>query len=185
MINALNGRLWTSDIEQTTSVVCRKKSSILKYAVQIIVVTLIFAGVCPAQEKFARAVGGMGNDEGGSFVQTTDGGYFVAGYTGSFGAGDRDLFLVKFSSSGSLEWAEAVGGTLIDLGYSVIQTTDGGYAVTGYTGSFGVGYTDLFLVKFDYTGSLDWSRVVGGTSYDNGNSVIQTTDCGYIVTGYT
>jgi len=96
-------------IEQSTSVVCRKKSSILMYAVQIVVVTLLFVGLCPAQTQFARAVGWI-NDEGRSVVQTTDGGYAVAGYTGSFSAGSWDLLLVKFRSDGSLNWAKAVIG---------------------------------------------------------------------------
>jgi len=172
-------------IELATSVVCRKKSSIIKYAIPIIVVTFLFAGLCPAQTQFSRAVGGTGYEEPRSVVQTNDGGYAVAGYTSSFGAGRNDLFLVKLSSIGSLDWAKAVGGTDSDHGYSVVQTNDGGYAVAGYTSSFGAGGSDLFLVKFDSTGSVEWAKAVGGISGDVGNSVIQTTDNGYVVMGVT
>jgi uncharacterized delta-60 repeat protein len=185
MRNAMKGRLWTSNIEQTTSVVFRRKSSIIKYAVQILVVALLFIEICSAQEKFAWSVSGMDNDGGYSVIQTTDGGYFIAGYTHSFGAVDSDLLLVKLNSTGFLEWAETVSGTDYDCGCSIVGETDGGYAVAGYTNSYGAGSFDLFLIKFDYTGSLEWAKAVGETGYDCGRSVVRTTDSGYVVTGYT
>jgi len=135
--------------------------------------------------EWSRAVGGTDWDENWSIIQTSDGGYAVAGFTRSFGAGDYDLFLAKFNSTGSPEWSRAVGGTNDDRGYSVIQTSDGGYAATGYTRSFSAGNPDLFLVKFSPTGSLEWSNAVGGTINDIGYSVIQTLDGGYAVAGYT
>jgi hypothetical protein len=174
-----------NSIEQATSVVCWKKTSILKYAVQITVVILLFVGLCQAQTQFALAVGGADSDFGYSVVQTTDGGYAVVGHTESFGAGSYDLFLVKFDSAGSMEWAKAVGGTGSDLGWSVVQTTDGGYAVAGHTSNFGAGRDDLFIVKFDSTGSVEWAKAVGGTECDRGYSIVRTTDGGYAVTGYT
>ncbi len=134
---------------------------------------------------WAKAVGGSYEDRGYSVIQTSDDGYALAGYTESFGAGSSDLFLVKLNSTGSLDWAKAVGGTDSDHGYSVVQTNDGGYAVAGYTSSFGAGGSDLFLVKFDSTGSVEWAKAVGGISGDVGNSVIQTTDNGYVVMGVT
>ncbi len=135
--------------------------------------------------EWARAVGGTGNDEGSSVVQTSDGGFALAGVTAGFGAGGDDLFLVKFSSAGAFEWARAVGGTGDDEGSSVIQTSDGGYAVAGETYSFGAGNTDFFLVKFSLSGAFEWARAVGGTDYDYGESVVQTNDGGYAVAGLT
>jgi len=176
MRNALKGRLCTRDIQQTTSVVC--------YPL-VALVFLLFAGLCSAQIQFVRTVGGSSNDNGNSVIQTTDGGYAVAGYTRSFGAGSDDLFLVKFDYAGSMQWAKAVGGTDYDVGYSVVQTTDGGYAVAGGTRSFGAGEGDLFFVKFTSTGSIKWAKVVGGRRSDYGYSVVQTTDGGFIVLGYT
>jgi hypothetical protein len=173
-----------NSIEQTTSVVCQK-SCILKYAVQIIVVTLLFAGLCSAQIQFALAVGGSALDYGYSVVQTTDDGYVVVGHTTSFGAGSHDLFIVKFSSSGSVQWSRAVGGSDGDFGYSVVQTTDDGYVVVGHTTSFGAGLRALFIVKFSTTGSMEWTRAVGGTSSDYGESVVQTSDGGCAVVGNT
>jgi len=135
--------------------------------------------------EWSRTAGGMDADYGYSVVQTTDGGFAVAGYTNSFGAGDYDLFLVKFTSTGAVEWSRAVGGTNYDDGYSVVQTTDGGFAVAGRTESFGAGSADFFLVKFSSAGAVEWSRAVGGTNDDYGLSVVQTTDGGFAVAGYT
>jgi len=142
-------------------------------------------GACATQTQFAVAVGGTGNEQGTSVVQTSDGGYAVAGITESYGAGNSDLLLVKFDAFGSVEWSRAIGGSNIEYGRSVVQTTDGGYAVTGETYSFGAGNRDLFLVKFSSTGSVEWSRAVGGTSDDRGYSVVQTTDGGFAVGGWT
>jgi len=138
-----------------------------------------------AQSQFVRAVGGTNNDGGNSVVQTSDGGFAVAGLTGSYGAGSYDFFLVKFSSTGTYEWSRAVGGTSDDDGWSVVQTSDGGFAVAGMTRSYGAGSGDLLLVKFNASGSVLWSRAVGGTSVDVGGSVVQTSDSGFAVAGFT
>jgi len=145
MRNAFNRRPWISDIEQTTSIVCRKKSSILNYAVQIIVVTLLFVRLCSAQTQFAFAVGGVGEEKGNSVAPTFDGGYIVTGGISGFGVGGDDIFLGKFDSSGVLTWAKTVGGAGHDWGNSVVPTSDGGYIVTGVTVSFGAGYREGIL----------------------------------------
>ena len=134
--------------------------------------------------QWARVVGGTSNDYGMSVVQASDGGYTVAGYTESFGSGNRDVFLLKFSSAGALEWSRVVGGSGHDTANSIVQTSDGGYATTGYTYSYGAGNSDAFLVKFSSTGSLEWARAVGGSRYDLGFQVSQTSDGGYFVAGY-
>ncbi|RKZ32868.1 hypothetical protein DRQ33_05115 [bacterium] len=135
--------------------------------------------------EWSKTVGGIDYDDGYSVVQTYDGGYIVTGRTYNFGASNSDLFLVKFNSSGSVEWSKVVGGTFDDYGKSVIQTSDGGYAVAGETYSFGAGFNDLFLVKFDSIGSVELSRTAGGTDMDCGYSIAQTLDGGYVVVGET
>jgi len=139
--------------------------------------------------EWSRAVGGTSYDVGYSVVETSDGGLAVAGLTYSYGAGSPDypnLFLVKFTSTGSVEWSRAVGGTTSDdYGFSVVQTSDGGLAIAGYTRSFGAGDWDFFLVKFTAIGTVEWSRAVGGTSSDYGTSVVQTSDGGFAVAGET
>ena len=135
--------------------------------------------------SWAKTVGGPNLDEPNFVRQTSDGGYIAAGYTNSFGAGSYDFLLLKFDSAGSLSWTKTVGGAGSDRAWTVQQTSDGGYIVTGSTNSFGAGGADLFLVKFDSGGNLSWATTVGGVGYDRATSLQQTSDGGYIVAGET
>jgi uncharacterized protein YuzE len=135
--------------------------------------------------QWAKTYGGAGNDLAYSVQQTSDGGYIVAGYTYSFGAGNDDAILIKTDANGNIIWSKTYGGTSTDGAYSVQQTSDGGYIVAGYTYSFGAGDRDAFLVKTDANGNLEWAKTYGGTGDDRAYSVQQTSDGGYIVTGFT
>ena len=135
--------------------------------------------------EWARTFGGTGTDACFSLIQTTDGGYALAGDTRSFGAGGIDLLVLKLSSAGNPEWAKSFGGTDDDLVRSIIQTADGGFAVTGYTYSFGAGNDDFLIIKLSSSGNVEWARTLGGTLYDDAFSVIQTMDGGYAVAGST
>lgn len=132
-----------------------------------------------------RAFGGTDADRGYSVQQTTDGGYILAGYTASIGAGLDDMLLIKTDSAGNDQWTRTFGGSGRDYGHSVQQTTDGGYIVAGYTLSSGAGGDDFWLVKTDGNGNLVWSSTYGGSSSDVAYAVRQTDDGGYIATGHT
>ncbi|MHC4540800.1 MAG: hypothetical protein ACYS74_13625, partial [Planctomycetota bacterium] len=138
-----------------------------------------------APGSFERTYGGSGDDIGSSVQQTTDGDYIVAGYTYSFGTGSSDVYLIKTDPSGDTLWTRTYGGSDIDYGYSVLQTTDGDYIVAGETQSFGAGPGDVYLIKTDPSGDTLWTRTYGGNGHDWGQSVQQTTDGGYIVSGQT
>ncbi|GAG22677.1 unnamed protein product, partial [marine sediment metagenome] len=132
---------------------------------------------------WSRAYGGAGTDVGLSMQRTEEGGYVIAGYTDSFGAGNYDVYLLKTDSEGSLIWNKTYGGAYSDLGYSVQETSDGGYVIAGYTRSFGnKDDTDVYLVRVDSEGNEIWSRTYGvqGTTINNerGYSVQQTNDGG-------
>jgi uncharacterized delta-60 repeat protein len=135
--------------------------------------------------QWAKTYRGTDWDEAYSVQQTSDGGYIVAGWTSSFGAGGSDIFLIKTDANGNIQWAKTYGGTREDYGFSVQQTSDGGYIVAGYTDSFGAGYEDIFLIKTDANGNVQWAKTYGGTYEDYAYSVQQTSDGGYIVAGGT
>jgi len=139
-----------------------------------------------AQEAlWSRTYGESDRDQGWSVQQTTDGGYIMVGCTFSFGAGGGDLYLIKTNALGDTLWSRTYGGSSYDGGFSVQQTTDGGYIMAGWTRSFGAGDNDVYLIKADSLGNTLWSRTYGGADYDLGRSVQQTADAGYIVVGIT
>ncbi|UCE37745.1 MAG: Ig-like domain-containing protein [Thermoplasmata archaeon] len=135
--------------------------------------------------SWSRPFGGSSSDEGVSVLQTSDGGYIIAGYTESYGAGGYDAWLIKTDSSGSETWNKTFGGSNHDFGASIEQTADGGYIIAGNTQSYGVGLRDAWLIKIDSSGTESWNKTFGGNIHDFGNFVQQTSDGGYIIAGYT
>jgi hypothetical protein len=135
-------------------------------------------------EQWSQTYGGTEPNRGYSVEQTTDGGYIIAGWTLSFGD-DFNVYLIKTDGFGVEQWSQTYGGTEFDFGYSVQQTTDGGYIIGGYTLSFGNGGADVYLIKTDGFGVEQWSQTYGGTETDGGYLVQQTNDGGYIIGGYT
>ena len=128
--------------------------------------------------------GGEGNDIGLSVQQTLDGGYIVCGTTTSFGNGNTDVYLIKTDGNGEEEWSQTFGGELDDYGLSVQQTTDEGYIISGNSNSFGVDSPKIYLIKTDGNGEEEWSQTFGQSGQYWGKSVQQTTDGGYVVTGW-
>jgi hypothetical protein len=135
--------------------------------------------------QWTKTIGGPKDDWGRSLIQTSDGGYAIADYTNSFGAGMLDVYVVKLDASGNLQWTKTIGGPEIEEGRSLIQTSDGGYAIAGFTFSFGAGEDDVYVVKLDANGNLQWTKTIGGPKSEGGNSIIQTSDGGYAIAGYT
>jgi nitrous oxidase accessory protein NosD len=129
--------------------------------------------------------GGGPTDNAYSLVQTSDAGYVIAGYTYSSGAGSSDFCLIRTDSLGKQIWFKTYGGVNDDQAHSMVETTDGGYLLAGYTNSFGAGGYDFWLVKTDSLGNMQWNQTYGGANDDVAYSVIQTSDGGYAVAGYT
>ena len=146
----------------------------------ILLLCLAFTLPAFSQQRWERNYGGTANDLGRSVHQTFDGGYIIAGWTYSFGAGGADVYLIKTDASGDTAWARTYGGPLFEDGYYVAQTADSGYIIVGSTTSYGAGSNDVYLIKTDASGDTVWTRTYGGSNVDQGNSVLQTSD-GYVI----
>ncbi len=136
---------------------------------------------CP----ICAALGGDGNEYAFSMTRTNDGGYIMVGQTSSFGAGGNDIYVVKMDASANIQWTKVIGGGGDDRGFAIIQTTDGGYAIAGDGDSYGAGIYDMYVIKLDASGNLQWMRTIGGLGNDGAQAIIQTNDGGYAVAGYT
>jgi hypothetical protein len=134
---------------------------------------------------WTRTFGGTLDDVGMSVQETADSGYIIAGTTYSFGAGLGDVYLIKTSTDGDVQWTRTFGGAGDDFGCSVRQTADSGYVIAGCTNSFGAGSYDVYFIKTNAHGDTLWTRVYGGADGDGGNSVQQAADGGYIIAGST
>jgi hypothetical protein len=168
-----------------------KMQSVLRNLISLLLLTLPFIVVsCQKTEEgpkinWEKTYGGPNYDVGYLVQQTSDGGYIIAGYTSSFGAGGQDVYLIKTDNHGDTLWTQTYGGANSDFGYSVQQTSDGGYIITRNTNSFGAGAPgDVWLIKTDSLGDTLWTKTFGGDSSDAGHSVQQTADSGYIITGF-
>jgi hypothetical protein len=136
-------------------------------------------------QEWNKIFGGNNIDHGKSVQQTLDGGYILTGSTMSYGAGGFDVWVIKTDQFGNMQWNKTYGGNKWDYGYSIQQTSDTGFIITGFTYSFGSGFEDIWLIKINNLGNIEWNKSFGGSKYDRGNSVKQTLDGGYIITGYT
>ena len=118
-------------------------------------------------------------------MQTTDGGYAVAGETYSFGAGGNDVYMIKTNANGDTLWTKTYGGSNADFGRSIQITFDGGFIMGGGTASFGSGKLDAYAVRTSSNGDTLWTNTFGGAEDDFANAIIQTLDTGYAFIGTT
>jgi len=135
----------------------------------------------PPATQWEKTFGGYAVENGYSVVQASDGGYAIAGYTNGGVNGGYDGLLVKTDASGNQQWAKNYGGSSSDYVYSMVRTSDGGYALAGYTYSYGYGG---WLVKTDASGNVQWNKTYGGSGVYV-YSVVQASDGGYALAGYT
>jgi len=137
-------------------------------------------------EMWNRTFGGSEGDGGFSVQQTNDdNGYIVVGVTWSFSTGWADVWLIKTDSHGNEMWNRTFAVLENDVGWSVQQTSDRGYIITGFTGESHDIYGDVLLIKTNEDGEKLWVKTFGGKDGDVGYFVEQTSDEGYIVTGQT
>ena len=161
-----------------------------KNLLQLIVLLFLFIlpQITYAQISFEKNFGGSAVDVGAAVRPTSDGGFIIVGETKSYGDGSYNVYLIKTNASGDTLWTKKLGENIyIERGFSIQQTLDNGYIITGeYQSNRGVGGTPVVLIlKTDAAGIVTWDRKFGGNGADRGNSVQLTTDGGYIIVGYT
>ena len=133
--------------------------------------------------SWTRTLNDISGAVGYDIVATTDG-FVVVGSSHSADSGSQ-AFLVNVDATGNPVWTEYFGGSYNDEARSVTPTGDGGYAFTGFTWSAGAGQSDFWLVKADANGELVWERTFGGVLRDSAHSLVQTTDGGFALAGWS
>jgi predicted secreted protein len=129
--------------------------------------------------------GGVGYEEGLSVVKCADNGYAIAGYTNSSGAGDYDVWLVRTNSTGHHVWNRTYGGSDPDYGYQVAQCPDGGFLIASQTQSFGVGGSDVWLIRTNSQGIHVWNQTYGSTDADYCRSMVRASNGDVVIAGIT
>ena len=136
-------------------------------------------------EIWDRTYGGLDDDWSNDILLTDDGGYILLGRTVSYGVGDTDIWLIKTDAEGNEIWDRTYGTSQYDYGESIKQTFDGGFIILGTIRANGIQRGDFWLIKTDAEGNEIWERTYGGNGEERGYSVEQTSDGGYVITGYT
>ena len=147
--------------------------------------------------EWQKTFGGSNDDIARGIIETDDGGYAVIGYTNSIDGDitdkfveENDFWVLKLASNGIIEWQKTYGGSGDDLGRAIIQTNDGGYAITGPSkssdgdGSNNEGQHDHWILKLDAQGTIQWEKSYGFAGHDHSQSIMQTDDGGYFIGGY-
>lgn len=144
-----------------------------------------------------KTFGGTGDDLARSVAITSSNEIIAAGWSNSSDGdvtanhGAYDFWIIQLDSAGNLLFEKSYGGTGFDYAHLLSVTSDGGYIVTGITSSNdgdvtgNHGSDDLWVMKADSSGSIEWQKSMGGSLNENGQSVKQTSDGGYIVAGFT
>ncbi|MCX6296775.1 MAG: T9SS type A sorting domain-containing protein [Bacteroidetes bacterium] len=137
-------------------------------------------------EKWNKTFGGSNNDVANSIKKTNDGGYIITGTSNSFSAGgDDDVYLMKIDVNGNKIWSKAIGGINQDSGNSGLQNADGGYMVIGNTASFGIGDTDIYLIKTNSDGDVLFSNTYNSSYEDFAKNITPTSDGQFVLSAFS
>jgi len=134
---------------------------------------------------WTKTYGGLGDEQGNSIQQTSDGGYIISAITNSYGAGNFDFYLIRTNSDGDTLWTRTHGGVNDDYGIQIQQKSDFGYITIGFTESFGAGAEDIYMVRTNSDGDSLWTKSYGWQNEETAYSFQLTSDGGYLIAGNT
>ena len=157
----------------------------MKNVYSLLLSAFIFSTVTLSQAPdtlWTKKIGGTEIDTGNEIIQTSDGGFVIAGYTTSFGAGQRDAYLIKLDSLGNILWQKTYGTNLLEQAYSVKETNDGGLIISAFIYA---ATANLFLIRTNQDGDTLWTKNIGLSGNDFGSNIQLTDDGGFLVIGYT
>jgi len=172
----------------------------LRYRLFVILLLMIISTSClmaQPQITWQKCLGGSGEDFAEAFVYTSDGGYALTGYSTSNDGdvsgnhGGQDYWVVKLSAKGSIEWQRSLGGSADDYAYAIIESSNGGYVIAGFSNSndgdikLNRGENDYWVIKLDKNGNTEWTKSLGGSGSDFAYSVTESKDGGFVVAGST
>ena len=134
---------------------------------------------------WTRNYGGPATEGANALASTADDGFIMAATTESYGAGAKDVWLMRLNSTGDTIWTKTYGGDMDDVPYAVLQTIDGGYAIAGGKSSGSVGMADFHLFKVDAAGQEVWSNFFGGPNTDQWHDLLQSNVGDLVTIGYS
>jgi hypothetical protein len=138
-----------------------------------------------AGDLWSYTYGGANEEYGNVILECSNGGFAIVGRTESFGAGNFDVWLIRIDENGSFLWDNTYGGFSADHSYDMVECSNGGFAIVGWTDSFGAGNSDVWLIRTDVNGVLVWNQTYGGPSLDWGQAVIECNTGGFAIIGWT
>ncbi|GHC42635.1 hypothetical protein [Ulvibacter litoralis] len=155
----------------------------------------------PIPESWQKTIGGIWYDQVNSMIQTADGGFILCGTSNSSLSGDKteesrggdDVWIIKLSANGTIQWDKTYGGSEDDFGFDILQTADGGYIVAATSESNisgdktenSQGGPDYWVLKLNSDGTLEWQNTIGGDQTDVLKGIVQTPDGGYMLAGHS
>ncbi len=134
-------------------------------------------------KQWSKTYGNSGVDCLWSSAEASGGGYVLTGQTKV--SGSDELWVLKVDADGNELWSKTYGGSSSDLGWCILNAPDGGYAISGFTSSFGAGKSDMWLIKLDSNGAMQWNQTYGGPEDELGHVLAAVPDGGYAIVGST
>jgi predicted secreted protein len=161
-----------------------KVGAIILFIVIILAIVLLWSSFSNVEILWEKTYGGEKNEDGWFVLSNDNEGCLIAGYTESYGFGSKDIWVLKIDENGDEIWNHTYGGSKWDTAKAILKS-DNNYLIIGSTASYGMGNSDIWLIKIDENGTEIWNKTYGMDGWDEGASIIQAEDGGYVIVGST